>query len=61
MLVIIIVCFIFAFVFQPWVDKIIKKKFSSKWTIMTLQLVIYWVIFMILYGIAALLGFDISD
>jgi len=60
-LVIIIVCAIFAFVFQPFVDRIIKKKIHSKWLAITLRIVIYWVIFMALYGIAALLGFNILD
>lgn len=60
-LVIIIVCAIFAFIFQPFVDRTIKKKVHSKWPAITLQIVIYWIVFMALYGIAALLGFKISD
>ncbi len=57
-LVIIVVCIIFGFACQP-VDRIIKKKVSSKWLAITLQLVIYWIILMALYGLAALLGFNI--
>lgn len=59
--VIIIVCAIFAFICQPLVDKTIKKHVSSKWVATLLQLVIYWIIFMALYGIAALLGFNVAD
>lgn len=60
-LVIIIVCAIFAFIFQPFVDRTIKKKVHSKWPAIIMQVVIYWIVFMVLYGIAALLGFKISD
>ncbi len=57
--VIIIVCVIFVFVSQP-VDRIIKKKVTSKWLATILQLVIYWIIFMVLYVIADLLGYIIA-
>lgn len=60
-LAIIIICAIFAFVFQPLVDRIIKEKISRKWVAITLRLFFYWIIFMFLYGIAALLGFKITD
>lgn len=56
-IVIIIVCAIFGFVSQP-VDRFIKKRVSSKWQAIILQIVVYWIIFMALYGIAALLGFE---
>ena len=60
-LIILIVCAVFAFVFQPLVDRIIRKKIHSKGLAIVLSLLIYWVIFMALNGIAALLGFNISD
>lgn len=59
-IVILVVCTIFAFISLP-VDKIIKKKVHSKWLAVILQLFIYWIIFMALYGIAALLGFNIYE
>ena len=59
-LVIIIVCVIFGFISKP-VDRIIKKNVSSKWLTVILQLVVYFIIFIILYGIAALFGFDIWE
>lgn len=55
-LVIVIVCIVFVFVSQP-VDRMIKKNVSSKWLAVMLQFVAYFIIFMVLYGIAALLGF----
>ena len=55
-LVIIIVCIIFGFISYP-VDRFIKKRVSSKWQAVILQIVTYWIIFTALYGIAALLGF----
>jgi len=60
-MVIFIVCAILAFVFQPFVDRIIRKKVPSKWLATTLELIICWIIFISLYGIAALLGFKIAD
>lgn len=57
---IIVVCAIFAFVCQPFVDRIIRKKVPSRWPATILRLVIYWIIFMALYAIAACMGFDIS-
>ena len=57
-IVILIVCVIFGFVCQP-VDRIVKKKVSSKWLAIILQIVINWIIFMVLSGIAAILGFNI--
>lgn len=56
--VIFIVCAIFAFIFKPFVDRIIRKKVSTKWQAIALTLFIYWIIFLALYGIAALLGFS---
>lgn len=58
--VILVVCLIFGFVSQP-VDRVIKKKVSSKWLAIIVRLVAYWVIFVALYGIAALLEFSIWD
>lgn len=57
-IVILVVCVIFGFISQP-VGKTIKKKVSSKWLAIILELVVYWVILMALYGIASLLGFNI--
>lgn len=57
-IVILVVCIIFGFISQP-VGKTIKKRVSSKWLAIILELVVYWVILMALYGIAALLGFNI--
>ncbi len=57
---IIIVCVVFVFVSQP-VDRMIKKNVKSKWRATALQLFTYWIIFMALYGIAALLGFKIWE
>ncbi len=59
-IVILVVCVIFGLIIQP-VDKIINKRVSSKWLAVILQLIIYWIIFMALYGIAALLGFNIWE
>ncbi len=59
-IVIIIVCIIFGFVSQP-VDRLIKKNVSSKWLSVVLRLIVYWIILMGLYGIAALLGFNIWE
>ncbi len=56
-LVIIIVCIIFGFACQP-VDRLIKKKVSTRWLAVIVQLIAYWVILMALYGLAALLGFE---
>ena len=56
--VIIIVCIIFGIISQP-VDRIIKKRVSSKGLSISLEFVVYFIIFMALYGIALLLGFNI--
>ncbi len=56
--VIILVCAVFGLVSQP-VNKYIKKKVSSKWLAFVITFFVYWVILMGLYGIAALLGYDI--
>ncbi len=56
-LLIIIVCIIFGFACQP-VDRLIKKKVSTRWLAVIVQLIAYWVILMALYGLAALLGFE---
>lgn len=58
LVVILIVCVIFGFISQP-VDRTIKRKVSSKWLAIILRFVVYWIIFMALYSIAALLGFSI--
>lgn len=57
-LIIVIVCLIAGFVSEP-LDRVIRKKVSSKWLSIVLQLVVNFIILMALYGIAALLGFDI--
>ena len=59
-IVILIVCVVFGFIAQP-VAKVIKKKVSSKWLAVILELVVYWIILMALYGIAALFGFNIWE
>lgn len=59
-LVIIIVCIIFGFISQP-VSKIIKKNISSKWLATCIQFVAYCIILFALYGIAALIGFNIFE
>lgn len=59
-IVIIIVCVIFGFISQP-VDRIVKNRVPSKWLAIILQFVINWIILMILYGIAALIGFSIWE
>lgn len=57
-IVILVVCIVFGFISQP-VDTAIKKKVSSKWLAIILDLAAYWIILMALYGVAALLGFNI--
>ena len=57
-LAILIVCIIFGFISQP-VDRFVKKRVSSKWLSVILRFFLYWIILMALYGIAALLGFNI--
>ena len=59
-IVIIIVCVIFGFICQP-VGRIVKNRVHSKWLAIILQFVINWIILMILYGIAALIGFNIWE
>ena len=59
-IVIIIVCVIFGFISQP-VDRIVKNRVPSKWLAIILQFVINWIILMVLYGIAALIGFSIWE
>ena len=57
-LAILIVCIVFGFISLP-VDRFVKKRVSSKWLSVILRLFLYWIILMALYGIAALLGFNI--
>lgn len=59
-IVILIVCVIFGFISQP-VGRVIKKKVSSKWLAIILEIVVYWLILMALYGVAALLDFNIWE
>ena len=59
-IVIIIVCVIFGFISQP-VDRIVKNRVPSKWLAIILQFIINWIILMVLYGIAALIGFSIWE
>ena len=59
-IVILIVCVIFGFICQP-VDRIIKNRVSTKWLSITLQFVANFIILMVLYGIAALIGFSIWE
>ncbi len=58
MWVIIVVCVTCGFVCQP-VDRLINKKVSSKWLSVLAEFVVYFIIFMALYGIADLLGFSL--
>ena len=57
-IVIIIVCIISGFISQP-VNRIVKNRVPYKWLSIILEFVIYWIIFMVIYGIAALIGFNI--
>ena len=54
--VIIIVCIIFGIISQP-IDRIIKNRIPSKGLSISLEFVIYFIIFMAIYGIALLFGF----
>ena len=56
--IIIIVCIIFGIISQP-IDRIIKNRVSSKGLSISLELVIYFIIFMAIYGIALLFGFNL--
>lgn len=58
LVIIIIVCIISGFAVQP-VDRIIRKKVSSKWLALTLRFVASFIIILGLYWIADLLGFSI--
>ena len=57
-LAILIVCIIFGFISQP-VDSIDIKRVPSKYLSIILRLFVYRIILIALYGIAALLGFNI--
>jgi hypothetical protein len=57
-IIIIIACLIVGFIVKP-VDRLIEKKVSSKWLAYLLQILAYFIIFLALYGIAILLGFNI--
>ena len=57
-IVIIIACVIFGLISRP-VDRIVRNRVPSKWLAISLQLVINWIIFMGLYGLAVLIGFNI--
>lgn len=57
---ILIVCIIFGFICQP-VDRLVTQRVHSKWISITLQFVINLIILMVLYGIAALIGFSIWE
>ncbi len=59
-IVILIICVIFGFIAQP-VGRVIKKNVTSKWLAVILEFVVYWIILMALYGIAALFGFNIWE
>ncbi len=56
--VIIIVCIIFGFICQP-VNRVIKKNVANKWLAVILEIAVYMVILLALYGIAALCGYNI--
>jgi predicted PurR-regulated permease PerM len=57
-IIIIIVCLIVGFLVRP-VDRLIEKKVSSKWLAYLLQIIAYFLIFLVLYGIVILIGFNI--
>ncbi len=59
-LIILVVCLVFGVVSQP-VDRIIKRKVTSRWLVIILRFVAYWIILVALYEIAALLGFSLWD
>jgi uncharacterized membrane protein len=49
---------IVGFLVRP-VDRLIEKKVSSKWLAYLLQIIAYFIIFLVLYGIVILFGFNI--
>jgi hypothetical protein len=57
-IIVIIVCLIVGFLVRP-VDRLIEKKVSSKWLAYLLQIIAYFIIFLVLYGIFILFGFNI--
>ena len=59
-LAILIDCIIIGFICQP-VDRLVKKRVSSKWLSVILRILVYWIILMVLNIIVALLGFNILD
>ena len=56
-IVIIIVCIIFGFLSKP-LDRIVINRVSSKWLAIVLQFAIYLIIFMLVYGVAILIGLN---
>lgn len=56
--VIIIVCIIFGITSQS-IDRIVKNRVPSKGLAISLEFVIYFIIFMAIYGIALILGFNL--
>ena len=56
-IVIFVVCLVFCVISIPF-NKMIKRRVPSKWQTIT-QLFVYWILFMLLYWIAALLGFPV--
>jgi predicted PurR-regulated permease PerM len=58
-IVIIIACGINAIIMNP-IEKALKKKFSNRETVSVLRFVISVAVFLIIYGIADLLGYGID-
>ena len=56
-IVIVVVCLVFSIISIP-VNKVIRSRVPSKWRTIT-QIVVYWLIFILLYALAALLGYPI--
>lgn len=58
--VILAVCVVFGSIIQQS-GRIIKKRGGSKWLTINLQIIIYWVSLMVIYGIIALSDFNIGE
>lgn len=59
-IIIIVVCAIYCIIMNP-IAKVIKRKVSNKSFVMLLNFVIGFIILMILYGIAHILGYSIFE
>lgn len=57
-IVIIIVCIAFVLIMEP-IERVIRKRFVNKWVQYILNFIIAFGILTALYGIAALLGYNV--